>query len=73
MGISMPNTQLLHKYGIDTTDVMLSDKDVDTVTLTVAQTDWKPTPKKPSTPVNVNPGDLFKGLLGDDSDDDSNP
>jgi len=75
MGISMPNTQLLHKYGTDTTDVVLSDKDVDSVTLSVVQTDWKPTPKKPSTPVNVTPGDLVKGLVGaassDDNDDDS--
>jgi hypothetical protein len=75
MGISMPNTQFLHKYGTDTTDVVLSDKDVDSVTLSFVQTDWKPTPKKPSTPVNVSPGDLIKGLMGaaagDDDDDDS--
>jgi hypothetical protein len=74
MGISMPNTQFLHKYGTDTTDVVLSDKDVDSVTLSVVQTDWKPTPKKPSTPVNVTPGDLVKGLVdaaSSDDDDDS--
>jgi hypothetical protein len=75
MGISMPNTQLLHKYGTDTTTVVLSDKDVDSVTLAVVQTDWKPSPKKPSAPVNVNAGDLVKGLVGaasnDDNDDDS--
>ena len=75
MGISMPNTQLLHKYGSDTTTIMLSDNDIDSVTLSVAQTDWKPTPKKPSVPVNVNAGDLLKGIMGatsgDDDDDNS--
>jgi hypothetical protein len=73
MGISLPNTQLLHKYGSDAADVVLSDKDVDSVTLTVAQTDWKPSPKESSDPINVTPSDLLKGLLGGDSGTESKP
>jgi hypothetical protein len=69
MGISMPNPEILHKYGTDTTTVLLADTDVDSVTFHVAQTDWKPPIKKPK-PLNLAPGDLVKGLLGGDSDDD---
>jgi hypothetical protein len=68
MGISMPNPEILHKYGTDTTTVLLTDTDLDSVTFHVAQTDWKPPVKKPK-PLNVTPGDLVKGLLGGDSDD----
>jgi hypothetical protein len=72
MGISMPNPEILRKYGIDTTTVLLTDADVDSVTLSVAQTDWKPPATKPK-PINVNPGDLIKGMLGNDDSDDSAP
>jgi len=69
MGMSIPNPEILRKYGTDTTDVLLADSDVDTARLTVTQTDWKPSAKK-TKPLNVNPGDLIKGLMGgDDSDD----
>ena len=70
MGISIPNPELLHKYGTDTTTVLLTDTDVDGITLHVAQTDWKP-PVKKAKPLNVTPGDLVKGLLGGDDSDDS--
>jgi hypothetical protein len=70
MGISMPNPEILHKYGADTTTVLLTDTDVDSITLHVAQTDWKPPVKKPK-PLNVTPGDLVKGMLGGDDSDDS--
>ncbi|MDP9050417.1 MAG: carboxypeptidase-like regulatory domain-containing protein [Acidobacteriota bacterium] len=69
MGISMPNPEILHKYGTDTTTVLLTDTDVDSITLHVAQTDWKPPAKKPK-PLNISPGDLVKGLLNSNSDDD---
>ena len=70
MGISIPNPEILRKYGPDTTTVLLSDTDVDSITFHVDPTDWKPTAKK-SKPVNVSPGDLVKGLLGSDDSDDS--
>jgi hypothetical protein len=73
MGISIPNPELLHKYGTDTTDVLLADGDVTSVKLAVAQTDWKP-PAKKQKPVNLTPGDAVKGMLGaigGDDDDDS--
>jgi hypothetical protein len=72
MGISMPNQKITHKYGTDTTDVSLDDKDIDTTRLTVAETDWKPSVEKPDTPA-INPADLLKGLLGGDSDDKTKP
>jgi hypothetical protein len=62
MGINLPNTEILHKYGKDTTDVLLGDSDIDSVRLTVAQTDWKPPVKKPGAP-DVNLGDVFKGII----------
>lgn len=68
MGISMPNPEILRKYGTDTTTVLLTDADVDSITFHVDPTDWKPSAKKPK-PVNLNPGDLIKGLLGDDDSD----
>ena len=68
MGINMPNPEILHKYGTDTTDVTLGDSDIDSVHLTVAQTNWVPPAQKPGAP-NANPGDLLNGLLGAASDD----
>jgi hypothetical protein len=62
MGINIPNTEILRKYGSDTTDVLLGDADVDSVQLTVAPTDWKPSPKKPGA-TDVNLGDLMKGIV----------
>jgi len=72
MGISMPNPEILRKYGSDTTTVLLTDADFDSITFHVDPTDWKPSAKKPK-PVNLNPGDLVKGLLGGDDSDDSTP
>jgi hypothetical protein len=66
----MPNTEILRKYGSDTTTVALGDADVNSITLSVVQTDWKPSPKKPKAAVNVTPGDLVKGLFNSDDDDD---
>jgi hypothetical protein len=62
MGMNLPNTEVLRKYGSDTLDVMLGDSDLDTVRLTVGQTDWKPAAKKPGAP-DVNPGDLLNGIF----------
>lgn len=62
MGMNLPHPEILHKYGSDTTDVMLGDSDIDAVQLTVAQTDWKPTPKKPGA-TDANLGDLLNGIL----------
>jgi hypothetical protein len=66
MGISLPNQEILHKYGTDTTDVALRDADVNDVRLTVAQTDWTPSAKKPGAAPDISPGDLLKGLFSDD-------
>jgi hypothetical protein len=62
LGIHLPNTEILHKYGSDSTDVMLGDQDIDSVRLTVAQTDWKPSPTKGNKP-DADLGDLFKGIF----------
>ncbi len=72
MGMSIPNTDILRKYGTDTADVVLSDSDAAAVRLTVAQLDWTPPAKKPGT--GLNPADLLNGILGaaagsSDSDD----
>ena len=72
MGISMPSQKITHKYGSDTTDVSLDDKDIDTVRLTVAETDWKPSAEKADNP-DINPADLLKGLFSGDSDDKTKP
>jgi len=71
MGISMPNQEILHKYGTDSADVILADSDVDTVRLTVEQTNWTPSPAKKSATPDITPGSLVDSLLGtgDDSDD----
>jgi hypothetical protein len=47
---------------------VLGDSDVDSVQLTVAQTDWKPTPKKPGA-TDANLGDLLNGMMGAASSD----
>jgi hypothetical protein len=62
MGISMPDTEILRKYGTDTADVQLADSDVDSIHLDVALTDWKPSPKKPGD--DMTPGDLLNMLSG---------
>jgi hypothetical protein len=61
MGIRLPNPEILRKYGTDSTDVPLGDSNIDSVRLTVAQTDWKPSATKPGA--TVNPGDLLKGII----------
>jgi hypothetical protein len=62
MGINIPRTEVLRKYGTDTTDVLLGDSDIDSVRLTVAQTEWKPPVKKSDTP-DVNLNDILKGII----------
>jgi hypothetical protein len=69
LGLSIPNQEILHKYGTDTTEVALGDADVDTAKLTVVQTDWTPPAKKPGAST-ISPGDLLDGLLSGGSDDD---
>jgi hypothetical protein len=61
MGIHLPNPEILRKYGTDSTDVPLGDSNIDSVRLTVAQTDWKPSATKPGA--TVDPGDLLKGII----------
>lgn len=63
LGMSMPDTKILHKYESGTTDVLLGDSNVDSVLFTVAQTSWTPPPDKPGA-ANSNPADLLKGILG---------
>jgi hypothetical protein len=72
MGISIPTQEITHKYGTDTAEVALTDQDVDTTKLTVAQTDWTP-PAKKAGAAEINPGDLLKGLFSSDSDDTKKP
>ena len=61
MGIHLPNPEILRKYGTDSTDVLLGDSDIDSVRLTVTQTNWKPSATKPDA--TVDPADLLKGIL----------
>jgi hypothetical protein len=68
MGMNLPHPEILRKYGSDTTDVLLGDSDVDTVQLSVAQTDWKPSAKKPGA-ADANIGDLLNGIMGAASSD----
>jgi hypothetical protein len=68
MGMNLPNPEILRKYGTDTTDVLLGDSDVDSVRLAVAETDWKPSPKKPGT-VDAGIGDLLNGIVSAASSD----
>jgi hypothetical protein len=69
LGLSIPNQEILHKYGADTAEVAVGDADVDTAKLTVAQTDWTP-PAKKAGASTISPGDLLNGLLSGESDDD---
>ena len=62
MGLNMPNTEILAKYETGSTDVLLGDADIDSIQLTVAQTDWKPSPNKPNTPT-ANPADIIKSVI----------
>jgi hypothetical protein len=73
IGMNIPNPDILRKYAIATTDIILGDSDVDTVAFTVAQIDWTPPAKKPGSP-GVTPGDLLNGILGaaSGSDDSGN-
>jgi len=76
MGMSIPNTKILHKYDSATTDVLLDDADVDSVHFSVAQTGWTPPPDKPGAAEEDSPADLLKGILGGlggSSDDKSKP
>ncbi len=68
MGITMPNPEILRKYGTDTTTVLLTDADVDSITFHVDQTDWQP-PAKRAKPINLTPGDFVKGMIGNDDSD----
>jgi len=72
MGISIPNQEILHKYGTDTADVTLGDADIDNVRLIVDRTNWTPPVKKAGAP-DVNPGDLLNGLFSGTSDDKPKP
>jgi hypothetical protein len=72
MGISIPNQEILHKYGTDTTEVTLGDADIDNVRLIVDRTNWTPPVKKAGAP-DVNPGDLLNGLFSGTSDDKPKP
>jgi hypothetical protein len=67
MGMSVPKQEILHKYGTDTTDVALADSDIDTVRLSVEQTDWTPPVKKPGEK-DPNIGDILGGLFGGDDE-----
>jgi hypothetical protein len=68
MGISMPKQDTLHKYGTDSTTVTLADADIDTVRLTVEQTNWTPTAKKPGEK-DPDIGDILGTLFSGDDDD----
>jgi hypothetical protein len=68
MGMNLPNPEILRKYGTDTTDVLLGDSDDDSVRLTVAETDWKPSPKKPGA-ADASIGDLLNGIVSVASSD----
>jgi hypothetical protein len=72
MGMNLPDTEILKKYGTDSTVVALTDSDVDTARLTVVQTDWTPPAKSQSSP-DVSPADLLNGLFGGDSGDKPKP
>jgi hypothetical protein len=61
MGIHLPNPEILRKYGTDSTDVPLGDFNIDSVRLTVAQTDWKPSATKSGA--TVDPADLLNGIV----------
>lgn len=63
MGISMPKQEILHKYGTDSTEIILNDADIDSVRFTLAQTDWTPPAKKPGSG-DVDPGALLGNMLG---------
>jgi hypothetical protein len=62
MGIDIPTQEILHKYGSDTTDVLLGETDIDTVRLNVAQTNWTPPVKKADDP-DITPASVLTGIL----------
>lgn len=68
MGIKLPNPDILRKYESDSTEVVLSDSDIDSVRFNVAQTDWTPPAKKPKAP-SFTPGDLVEGMLNGSGDE----
>ncbi|WP_213805263.1 carboxypeptidase-like regulatory domain-containing protein [Granulicella sp. dw_53] len=49
MGLNIPDQEITHKYGTTTTDITLTDSDVDSIHLTVAEVSWTPPEKKPRT------------------------
>jgi len=65
--MAIPKQEITHKYGTATTDVVLSDADIDSVHLTVAEISWTPPEKKAGT--ESTPAGLLDGLLGAGSDD----
>jgi hypothetical protein len=67
MGIGIPDQEVLHKFETASTDVKLGATDIETVRLTVAQTDWTPPVKKPGGP-DMKSSDLLNGILGAMSD-----
>jgi hypothetical protein len=72
LGMTIPDQEILHKYGTDTTEVVLGDIDVDSARLTVAQTNWTPPAAKAGAD-DVSPGDLLNSLFGADSGDKPKP
>jgi hypothetical protein len=62
-GVSLPNPDILRKYGSDSTTILLPNSDSTSVTLSVDQTDWKPTPSDPNPSVGQAEGEIKK-LLG---------
>jgi hypothetical protein len=67
MGMNLPHPEILRRYGSDTTDVLLGDSDVDSVRLTVAQTDWRPSAQKPAA--DVSPADILGSVINAASPD----
>lgn len=62
LGMNIPKQEIQHKYGSDTTDVMLGATDIDTVRLNVAQTNWTPSVNKPGD-ADTSPANVLNGIL----------
>jgi hypothetical protein len=62
-GVNLPNPDILRKYGSDSTTILLPNSDEFSVTLSVDQTDWKPTANGPNPTVGQAEGEI-KRLLG---------
>jgi hypothetical protein len=65
--MAVPKQEILHKYGTATTQVILSDADIDSVHLTVEQTSWTPPVKQPGEK-DPGIGDVLNGLFSGDDD-----